>query len=305
MTQGILFPTPLLYLNNFISNTKELFIMHIFYSEKCREYWQHGHPENPERIKDAYHILKKYFDFSDVEPCSDDDLLLVHSHNMVEKIRKGGFFDSDSPDMPGIFEHAKLAAGGAIAALRSAIEEENSFSLMRPPGHHAGKNFFGGFCYFNNIAIAVEKALKIISKVAIIDIDGHHGNGTQDIFFGRRHVLYVSLHQKGAFPLTGFVSEKNCLNYPLAPGTKGDEYLEVLDKALESVADFNPDMIAVSAGFDSYENDPLLELGLDLKTFYSIGAAISGLEKPVSAVLEGGYSKELGKCIYQFLRGLE
>ena len=279
--------------------------MRIFYSPKCLKYWQEGHPEGPERIKESYNILKRYFDFSDAEPCSDDDLLLVHSKHLIEKIKKGEFYNHDTPNLSGIYEYAKLAAGSAILAIRFAIGGENSFSLMRPPGHHAGKDFLGGFCYFNNMAIAVEKALKILNKIAIIDIDGHHGNGTQDIFFGRKDVLYVSLHQKSAYPLTGFISEKNCLNYPLAPGTKEDEYLETLNKALESIVNFNPDLIAVSSGFDTYKNDPLLELELELRTFRNIGGMISELEKPVSAILEGGYSKDLGKCIYQFLRGLD
>jgi len=278
--------------------------MRIFYSPKCLKYWQEGHPESPKRIGESYNLLKKYFDFSDAEPCSDDDLL-VHSKYLIEKIKKGEFYNHDTPNLSGIYEYAKLAAGAAILALCSAIGGENSFSLMRPPGHHAGKDFLGGFCYFNNIAIAVERALQLLNKIAIIDIDGHHGNGTQDIFFGRKDVLYVSLHQKSAYPLTGFISEKNCLNYPLAPGTKEDEYLETLNKALESIVNFNPDLIAVSSGFDTYKNDPLLELELELRTFRNIGGMISELEKPVSAILEGGYSKDLGKCIYQFLRGLD
>jgi acetoin utilization deacetylase AcuC-like enzyme len=279
--------------------------MRVFYSSKCLRYWQEGHSESPERIREAYKFLKKYFEFYDAKPCSENDLLTVHSPKLVNKVKQGNFFDLDTPNLKGMYDYAKLSAGSAILALRTAVGGENAFSLMRPPGHHAGKNFLGGFCYFNNIAIAVEKALKLLNKIAILDIDGHHGNGTQDIFLGRKDVLYVSLHQKNAFPLTGFISERNCINYPLLPGIKEEEYLEVVEKALEKIQIFKPDLIAVSAGFDTYKKDPLVELELSYKTYWHIGGMISFLGKPVASVLEGGYHKDMGKCIQRFLSGLE
>ncbi len=278
--------------------------MKIYYSSECENYWQEGHPEHPGRVKKTYEFLKGRFDFAKVEECGDDELLLAHSRELVNKVRHRDFFDADTPNLHNIFEYAKLSVGGAVQAMKVALSGENAFSLLRPPGHHAGKDFLGGFCYFNNIAVAVKLALKIMDRIAIIDIDGHHGNGTQDIFLGDMSVLFASLHQKNVFPVSGFASEKNCLNYPLMPGTKADIYLDILEKALDSVAEFNPDIIAVSAGFDAYRLDPLLELELEKDTYFDIGRMIKHLEKPCFAVLEGGYSNDLPECVHNFLRGL-
>lgn len=279
--------------------------MQIFFSHKCIEYKQEGHPESPYRVKLIHKYIKNKFDFSEAEPCTDKDLTLCHERELINKIRHKNFFDPDTPNLPSMFEFAKLAAGSAIqSAEHTAKTGEHSFSLARPPGHHAGRNFLGGFCYFNNVAIAVKKILQKADKVAIIDIDGHHGNGTQDIFIGNKDVLFISLHQKNAFPVTGFVSERNCYNYPLVPGANAKEYVKILDSAMINVENFKPDIIAVSAGFDAYKKDPLLELGLDIETYFEIGDMISQLNVPVFSVLEGGYSPDLGKCVYQFLKGL-
>ncbi|MFH0832467.1 MAG: histone deacetylase [Candidatus Aenigmatarchaeota archaeon] len=278
----------------------------IFYSPKCLDYWQEGHFESPARVKNTYELLKDEFTISEAMPCKKKDMILVHSKRFVNSVASGNFFDKESPNLPKIYEIASLSAGGAVAAMKHTMKDnENTFSLMRPPGHHAGKNFLGGFCYFNNIAIAVRKAMMKLDRIAILDIDGHHGNGTQDIFFGTEGVLYVSLHQKNAFPMSGFISENNCFNYPLLPGTKPDKYLETLEDAIEKIDEFNPDLIAVSAGFDTYKNDPLLNIELNVKTYREIASLVAGLKKPTFAVLEGGYHEDLPKCILEFLRGIE
>jgi len=192
-----------------------------------------------------------------------------------------------------------------------ALGGEKSFSLMRPPGHHAGRSSVEGFCYFNNIAIATSRALESVDRAAIIDVDCHHGNGTQDIFLGNSRVLFVSLHQYGSlgqgpfYPGTGGVSEKNCLNYPVTIGTNEETYLRVLKKALKEVARFNPDIVGVSAGFDAYKNDPITSLNLDKETFGKISMMISDIGVPTFSVLEGGYSSELPQCIQEFLKGYE
>ena len=278
--------------------------MKVFYSPECEKYWQEGHPEHPRRTKRSYELLQDRFDFVNAEPAEESDILTVHAHELVNAVRQRKFLDADTPNLHGMFEHARLSAGGAIGAMKTALGNENSFSLMRPPGHHAGKKFLGGFCYFNSLAIAVKLALKNMDKVAIVDIDGHHGNGTQDIFLGDKNVLFVSLHQKNAFPVSGFASVKNCMNYPVMPGTKSDVYLDTLEKALDSVYEFEPDIVAVSAGFDTYKLDPLLELELEKETYYEIARMIKNVEKPCFAVLEGGYSPDLPKCIHEFLSGL-
>jgi len=280
--------------------------MKLIYSPRCLDYEEPGHPESPTRVKITYDYLKeKGYEFEAPKTCTMPDLLLVHTKKMIEEVKKSEFIDADTPNLPGIFEFACLSAGSGLTALDHALKGENAFSLMRPPGHHAGKNFFGGFCYFNNIAIAVTKALKHVKKVAIIDIDGHHGNGTQDIVLGKKGVLYVSLHQIGVFPMTGFTSEANCLNYPLSAGAGDTEYINALDLAISRIKDFSADIIAISAGFDTYKDDPLLGLELDIETYQKIGSLIASLKKPSFAILEGGYSNTMPDCVYSFLKGLE
>ena len=277
----------------------------IVFSEKCLSYREPGHPETPERVEKSYIFLKdKGFEFIEPEPCSEEDLLLAHSRQMVEGVQNNSFFDTDTPGFPGIFEIAKLSAGGAIKACELALKNKISFSLLRPPGHHATKNNVGGFCYFNNIAIAVKKALGQVETVAIIDIDCHHGNGTEDIFLGEKQVLYVSLHQSPLYPGTGLSSHKNCLNFPLLAGTGEKEYLKVLNDALVEVKKFNPMLIAVSAGFDTYKLDPITDIGLETTSYRKIAREIKNLGKPVFSVLEGGYSEDLPQCIYEYLKGL-
>jgi acetoin utilization deacetylase AcuC-like enzyme len=286
--------------------------MKVLFSQKCLDYWQTGHPESPERVKRTFELLKeKNFEFLKPEACSEKDLLLVHEKNYVETIKSGKFYDSDTPNLPGIFEYAKLSAGSAIKTMKIALEGKKAFSSMRPPGHHAGRNGKAlyapslGFCYFNNVAIATKIALNSVKKVAIIDIDCHHGNGTQDIFLGNKRVLYVSLHLDDFYPWTGKESEKNCINFPLPSGIDEKIYFENFNLALKEVKKFNPNLIAVSAGFDGHKNDPLTMggLGLDEESYRKIGESIASLKKPSFAVLEGGYGIEFPECVHQFLIG--
>jgi len=281
--------------------------MKIIFSKECLEYRSPCHPESPERVESSYLYLKeKGFEFSKVEKCCQEDILRVHTQELLEEVRQEKFFDPDTPALPGIFEYAKLSAGAAIESVKLALKGEFAFSLMRPPGHHARKDKLGGFCYFNNIAIATSWALKErIGKVAIIDFDCHHGNGTQDIFLGREDVLYLSLHQSPLYPGTGLGSVKNCLNFPLSAGTGPKDYLKVFEQALVKVREFNPDLLAVSAGFDAYTEDPLTQINLEKETYREIGCMIASLNKPSFAILEGGYSRDLKKCIYQFLLGID
>lgn len=280
--------------------------MKIFFSSKCLEYSQPGHPESSERVKSTYHYLKdKGFEFIEPSPCKDEDILLAHSSKLFEELKGERFFDPDTPSFPGIFEHARLAAGSATEAAMMCLKGEKTFSLMRPPGHHATKNRLGGFCYFNNIAIASLKVKSSTGKTAIIDFDCHHGNGTEDIFSGKKDFLYLSLHQSPLYPGTGLRSRGNCLNYPIDSDTNPEQYLAILSEGLEHVKKFNPDLLAVSAGFDSYRLDPITSLSLEKHTYKEIGEMLSSLNKPLFAVLEGGYSRDIPECIYQFLTGLE
>lgn len=280
--------------------------MRIFFSQKCLKYFQMGHPESPERVQFTYQLLKeKGFKFIEPKPCTDDDILLAHSKYLLEEVKGGNFFDLDTPSLPDIFEYARLSAGAAIMAAETCLNGDRTFSLMRPPGHHATKDRLGGFCYFNNIAIASLKVKDRVGRIAIVDFDCHHGNGTEDIFLGEKDFLYLSLHQSPLYPGTGLESRENCINYPLVPDTTPEEYLSVFEEGLGKVREFNPNLLAISAGFDSYKLDPITNLTLEKDTYREIGRMLSALNIPTFAVLEGGYSKDLPECIYQFLKGFE
>jgi acetoin utilization deacetylase AcuC-like enzyme len=250
----------------------------IVFSEKSLGYgaW---HIEGPQRVKNAREILKqKGYDFVEPVPATEEELLKVHDSEYIWNLKKGLVEDSDTPAYDNIYEYARLSAGGAMLAAKI-----NGFSLMRPPGHHAGKSGAAlgvhtrGFCYLNNVAVAVKAVGK---PTLILDVDGHHGNGTQEIFQGDEQVVYVSLHRDPHYPGTGLRSEGNCLNFPL-PADCGEQ------------------------GFDTYTGD-LASLGLTESSYREIGKRIAALAKPTFFVLEGGYLGEKnGKDIDQLLRGFE
>jgi acetoin utilization deacetylase AcuC-like enzyme len=262
------------------------------------------HIEGPERVRRAAEILRNLtYEFIEPEPASEEDLLGVHDADYIWNVKKGLVEDSDTPAYENIYEFARLSAGGAIKATKTG-----GFSIMRPPGHHAGRNgaalgaYTRGFCYLNNIAIAVKHLNK---QTLILDIDGHHGNGTQEIFLGDNKVTYISLHRHPNYPGTGAVSEKNCLNFPLPPDCEDKLHLKTLDKALNLVNVDKFEVIAVSAGFDTHAGD-LASLGLTEKSYWEIGKRIGFLNKPTFFVLEGGYSGDnIGKDIDQLLKGFE
>lgn len=281
--------------------------MKIFYSPKCLGYSQPGHPESPERVRASHaHLSERGYEFTEPGLCAEKDILRAHTPELLDSVKKGVFFDFDTPSFPGIFDIARLSAGSAIDAADHCMNNnENAFSLMRPPGHHATKEDLGGFCYFNSIAIASLKVKEKCDRIAVIDFDCHHGNGTEDILMSREGFLYLSLHQSPLFPGTGQKSRDNCINYPLPASTTPEKYLAAFAEGLEEVGKFGPDLLAVSAGFDSYRLDPITSLTLELETYREIGAMISKLKKPAFSVLEGGYSNDLPECIYQYLSGLE
>jgi len=273
------------------------------YSEKCLGYgtW---HIEGPQRVKIASETLKtKGYKFLEPTPASEEDLLTVHDADYLWNLKKGLVEDPDTPAYDKIYEFAALSVGGALLASKIS-----GFSLMRPPGHHVGRSgaalgvYTRGFCYLNNIAIAVKKLGK---RTLILDIDGHHGNGTQEIFQGDKKVVYVSLHQSPNYPGTGSFTEDNCINFALRADCGGKEYLEMLDKALGMVDLGGFEQIAVSAGFDTHQGD-LASLGLIEQDYFNIGERIASLGKPAFFILEGGYMIEkVGVDIDNLLRGNE
>lgn len=281
-------------------------MMKIIFSNKCLEYSTALHPESPQRVSVIHEILKNQgYRFIEPEPAKIEDLLKVHSRDLIDKIKTGDFSDPDTPNLAGIFDYAILSAGAALMAAQISLNNENAFSLMRPPGHHASYSNLGGFCYFNNIAIASKFLLDCNKKVCIIDIDCHHGNGTQDIFLGQNDIIYISLHQSPFYPQTGKISLKNCFNFPLASLTDEEEYLSILKSALKVAKDFRPDIIGVSCGFDTYFKDPLCNIKLQKKSYFEIARMIKALNVPVYSVLEGGYSLDIGDCAYEYILGIE
>jgi len=280
--------------------------MRIIFSEKCLEYNWQGHIERPERIQEALGILRAEYEFVEPKPASQQDLLTVHSREYVDWIKNAetpGYFDGDTPAPENIYEYALLSAGAALMAAKN-----HSFSLMRPPGHHAGINGRAmgastlGFCYFNNIAIAVKK---LDLPTLILDIDGHHGNGTQEIFQGDQKVSFISLHRHPTYPGTGLTSQGNCLNFPLPHSTGDSLYLKTLEQALNQVDMTNIEVVAISAGFDAHQGD-LASLGLSYESYREIGRRVGALGKPVFGVLEGGYVGEfVGRDLHELISGIE
>ncbi len=258
----------------------------IIFSKKCLEYGGF-HIESPKRIEQSFNLLKnKGYEFLEPELASEKDILLVHQTNYLNDIKKGKSEDSDTPAYKDIYQYASLAAGGAITAAKN-----QGFSLMRPPGHHAGKKgkalgaLTRGFCYFNNLAIAVKYLGK---KTLILDIDGHHGNGTEEIFAGDKKVIFISLHRFPFYPGTGLKSKENCFNVPLEAECGDECYLKAFKKSLEQVNFEEIEVVAVSAGFDGYSGD-LASLGLTNRTFLEIGKILKNIKKHTFFVLEGGY----------------
>src|SRR5207249_3364145 len=182
------------------------------------------------------------------------------------------------------------------------MRRERAFSLMRPPGHHATRNRAMGFCYFNNIAIAGLDALENgAERVAIWDFDAHHGNGTEAIVAHNPRIVFASIHQFPAYPGTGAKSFANIDNYPVAPHTPRAQHVDVAERALEKLLRFKPDLLLVSAGFDAYSGDPLVQMTLELEDFAKFGEGLGKIDIPTAAILEGGYSDALPELIDAFL----
>jgi acetoin utilization deacetylase AcuC-like enzyme len=233
--------------------------------------------------------------------------------------RLGAFcFDTATPIVAGTAAAAHAAVDIALTALdRVLAGEPIAYALCRPPGHHAGRSLIGGYCFFNNAAVVAQAARdRGAQRVAILDVDFHHGNGTQQIFWDRGDVLYVSLHgdPAGIYPyFSGFAVERGTgagdgatLNLPLPPGTDGDGYLAALDEALDAIRAFDADApLLVSLGFDTYHTDPICNLALQTDDYARIGKAIATLGMPVVALQEGGYAIEaLGANAVAFLGAL-
>lgn len=237
------------------------------------------------------------------------------SHRPKSLLGRAGYymFDLSAPIMEGTYQAALGSANCALSGAKAIAEgERTAFALCRPPGHHAGKSFCGGYCYFNNASIAADWLSKI-GKVAILDIDYHAGNGTQDIFYERGDVLTLSLHADPdlEYPaFCGYADETGAgkgaglhRNFPLPAGTDDALYLSVLDEALSLIQSFAPEFLVVSAGMDLYHGDPLGTLEITRQGIQQIGERMATLEFPTLIVMEGGYNNAaLGENIVTLLQ---
>ncbi len=271
-----------------------------------------GHPERPDRLRAIARLLEDeaFAKLDRVESPKGDEATILYAHpeEFVEKIRKAipedGIvrIDADTSISPKSWEAALTAIGAANAAVDDVFsgKADNVFAASRPPGHHAEKTTAMGFCLFNNAAIAARHAQRRhgAERVAIVDWDVHHGNGTQDIFWDDPTVLYCSTHQMPLYPGTGAREETgagNIVNAPLSPKTGSAVFREAfLSRVLPALDNFRPDLIIISAGFDAHHRDPLAEINLteedfDWATGQLMQRAAQFSNNRVVSLLEGGY----------------
>jgi len=283
-----------------------------------------GHPERPERLRAIVSHFKEVGAWDRLRhltasPCHEGLLLSVHTLEHIEFVRSvcvkgGGILDEgDTHAVDESFNVALLAAGSVVNAIDGVVSGnvESAFCAVRPPGHHAERDRSMGFCLFNNVAIGARHAQRKhgIERVAILDWDVHHGNGTQHIFDTDPTVLYISLHQYPFYPGTGAKNERGIgrgegytMNFPLPAGTGEQDYLSVFrDEIVPALSRFAPGLLLISAGFDAHKGDPLGEMELTEASFSRMTDLVKGIA-PVVSVLEGGYNLDaLARSVEQHL----
>jgi acetoin utilization deacetylase AcuC-like enzyme len=271
-----------------------------------------GHPEKIDRVTAVIDNFKKLDNKNLIwkKPIKFENSLLIKTHtsNYINQVNKSfpkngyNFLDGDTIVSPGSKDASRDAVGSIIAAIDGVHNKEfkNAFCAVRPPGHHAEKDKAMGFCIYNNVAVGANYLLEKYkyNKIAIVDFDVHHGNGTQDIFYNNEKVLFVSTHQYPYYPGSGSEKEKgnfnNILNIPLEAGTSPERYLNAYEKVLNKIKEFKPEFLLFSAGFDAHIDDPLAQLQLRSEDFYTITKRTLQISKSFCngnavSILEGGY----------------
>ena len=271
-----------------------------------------GHPEKIDRVTAVIDNFKKIDNKELIwkKPTKFDQSFLINTHSSeyIDLVSKSfpenglAFLDGDTVVSPGSKDATKDAVGSIITAIDGVQNKDfkNAFCAVRPPGHHAEKDKAMGFCIYNNVAVGANYLIEKYkyNKVAIIDFDVHHGNGTQNIFYNNEKVLYISTHQYPYYPGSGAEKEKgkfnNILNIPLEAGTTSEEYLNAYENVLNKIKEFKPEFLLFSAGFDAHIDDPLAQLRLSSEDFHKITKRTLELSKSfcngnIVSILEGGY----------------
>jgi len=292
--------------------------MRFGYSETCLEHDPGPrHPESPDRLRAIRRGLARRHgvEYADPAPATEADAAAVHDADYLSKIHAfcddgGGSWDPDTVAVeatwPAALESAGLAMWAAEAALGGDDGRQTPFSLGRPPGHHATVDDAMGFCFLNNVAVAAQHALDTadVERVAVFDWDVHHGNGTQDVFYDRGDVCYVSIHEDGLYPGTGDVEETGTgagegttMNVPLPAGSGDAAYVATFDDLVgPALRAFDPDLLLVSAGFDAHRHDPISRMHVSTEGYGvltdRVRAVSAATDAALAFVLEGGYSLE-------------
>jgi len=286
------------------------------------DYLIHTHSNHPER-KERLEAIKRKLDQEEFQEITRhlepdyarlEDITLVHDSSYVETVEKScredrGFLDMDTYIVPQSYEVALLSAGGALKGLEEIMEGDLNkvFCFIRPPGHHAERNKAMGFCLFNNIAIAAEKARKKygVNRIAIVDWDVHHGNSTQNTFYQENEVLFISTHQSPAFPGTGYLDEIGrgkgegyTINIPMTTGSGNGDYVKVFSEVIIPVLEeYRPQLLMVSAGHDAHGRDPLANMNLTEDGYFYMAGELARIadkhcQGRMLLTLEGGYNLE-------------
>jgi acetoin utilization deacetylase AcuC-like enzyme len=302
----------------------------IIYDENCLLHKSlSSHPERPERLETILDLLRKenFLDTVKIytpEKAEEKIIELVHPKEYFDFVKKSieenkRYLDPDTYIVKDSWNAALLAAGGAVKGVDLLLDKNHKyiFNLMRPPGHHAETGKAMGFCIFNNAAIAARYALTKygLQRIAIIDWDVHHGNGTQEIFYTTSNVYFFSIHQWPLYPGTGTIEDTGLddgkgynKNFPVPPGTDGYTYIQIFeDEIIRELEIYKPQMIILSAGFDAHKDDPLANINLIENDFKDMTILIKNFADerslPILSFLEGGYNLDaLSKSVYKHLQ---